>query len=417
MVCAGIALGEGYDVIALTIDYNQRHRAELDAAHAIAARLALRHIVLPLDLRAFGGSALTADIEVPKGGSGKGIPVTYVPARNTIFLSLALGLAEASGARHLFIGVNALDYSGYPDCRPDFIAKFQELADLATKAGVEGQGFTIHAPLQHLSKAEIALEAQRLGLDAGLSHSCYDPLPDGRHCGRCDACLLRSRGFSRGGPSRPNRLRMTYSVKECFLTLQGEGIQSGQRAVFLRFAGCNLWSGRELDRATAQCSFCDTDFVGTDGEGGGKFAEAEMLAAHVEKLWGRGPERRLVVITGGEPMLQLDVALVDALHSRGFRVSVETNGTLPATAGIDWICVSPKAGTKVVQRSGDELKLVWPQEGIEPSELEQWDFDHFLVQPMDCEARSEAIEAAIELAMDSPKWRLTLQAHKIVGLP
>ena len=200
------------------------------------------------------------------------------------------------------------------------------------------------------------------------------------------------------------------------MTLQGEGVQSGSRAVFLRFAGCNLWSGREEDRAGAQCSFCDTDFVGTDGEGGGKFTGAEALAEHVERLWGPSDERRLVVITGGEPMLQLDTALVDALHARRFRVAVETNGTLTATPGIDWICVSPKAGTEVVQRSGDELKLVWPQEGIEPAELEQWDFDHFLVQPMDCEARQEAVDAAVRLAMERPKWRLSLQAHKVVGL-
>ena len=159
---------------------------------------------------------------------------------------------------------------------------------------------------------------------------------------------------------------MTYAVKECFLTLQGEGVQSGSRAVFLRFAGCNLWTGREQDRAGAQCRFCDTDFVGIDGQGGGKFRAAEDLASHAEAIWGAGTERRLVVITGGEPMLQLDGALVDALHERGFRVAVETNGTLPAVAGLDWICVSPKAGTEVVQREGNELKLVWPQEGIDP---------------------------------------------------
>jgi 7-cyano-7-deazaguanine synthase len=196
MVVAAVAHEQGFSVHALTIDYNQRHRAELEAARRIAAKLADRHIVLPLDLRAFGGSALTSEIEVPKEGVRPGIPVTYVPARNTIFLSLALGLAEASGARDLFIGVNALDYSGYPDCRPEFVAEFAKLANLATKAGVEGDPFTIHAPLQHMTKAEIALEAQRLGLDAGLSHSCYDPLPDGRHCGRCDACRLRAKGFS-----------------------------------------------------------------------------------------------------------------------------------------------------------------------------------------------------------------------------
>ena len=210
---------------------------------------------------------------------------------------------------------------------------------------------------------------------------------------------------------------MSYAVKECFLTLQGEGAQAGSRAVFLRFAGCNLWSGREQDRESAECRFCDTDFVGTDGRGGGKFRNADELAAHVEALWGPAPEQRLVVITGGEPMLQLDPALVDALHARGFRIAVETNGTLPATAGIDWICVSPKAGTEVVQRSGNELKLVWPQDGIEPAELEHWAFDHFIVQPMDCEALADAIDASIELAMDRPKWRLGLQAHKVVGLP
>jgi 7-carboxy-7-deazaguanine synthase (Cx14CxxC type) len=210
---------------------------------------------------------------------------------------------------------------------------------------------------------------------------------------------------------------MTYAVKECFLTLQGEGVQAGSRAVFLRFSGCNLWSGREQDRETAQCRFCDTDFVGTDGKGGGKFGSADALASRIASLWGEGADQRLVVITGGEPMLQLDNALLQALHGRGFRVAVETNGTLPALAGLDWICVSPKAGTSVVQRSGNELKLVWPQEGVDPAELETWSFDHFLVQPMDCKARSEAVKAAIALAMERPKWRLSLQAHKVVGLP
>jgi 7-carboxy-7-deazaguanine synthase (Cx14CxxC type) len=210
---------------------------------------------------------------------------------------------------------------------------------------------------------------------------------------------------------------MSYAVKECFLTLQGEGVQAGSRAVFLRFAGCNLWSGREQDRAGAVCNFCDTDFVGTDGEGGGKFASAEALAGQIERLWGEGRDERLVVITGGEPMLQLDAALVEALHARGFRVAMESNGTLPAAAGLDWLCVSPKAGSEVVQRSGDELKLVWPQEGIDPAELERWDFTHFLVQPMDCAGGEAAVEAAIALAMARPRWRLTLQAHKLVGLP
>ena len=205
MVCAALAREQGFEVVALTVDYGQRHRIELEAAKAIAGDLAARHVVLELDLRAFGGSALTADIAVPKDGVEADIPVTYVPARNTIFLSLALGLAEASGANHIFIGVNALDYSGYPDCRPEFIAAFRDLAQMATRMGVEGEGIAIHAPLQHMSKADIAREADRLGLDAGISHSCYDPLPDGRHCGRCDACRLRSKGFEEAGIEDPTR--------------------------------------------------------------------------------------------------------------------------------------------------------------------------------------------------------------------
>ena len=203
MVCAALAREAGYSVIALTVDYNQRHRVELEAANAIAAQLADRHVVLPLDLRAFGGSALTSDIAVPKDGVGEGIPVTYVPARNTIFLSLALGLAEASGACDIFIGVNALDYSGYPDCRPAFVAEFEKLANLATKAGVEGDRISIRTPLLDMSKADIAREAQRLGLDAALSHSCYDPSPDGLACGECDACRLRAKGFAEAGIEDP----------------------------------------------------------------------------------------------------------------------------------------------------------------------------------------------------------------------
>jgi 7-carboxy-7-deazaguanine synthase (Cx14CxxC type) len=208
---------------------------------------------------------------------------------------------------------------------------------------------------------------------------------------------------------------MSYAVKEIFLTLQGEGMQAGRRAVFLRFAGCNLWTGREQDRAKASCTFCDTDFVGTDGENGGRY-EAEALVAQVETIWGEG-DRRLVVITGGEPMLQLDAPLIDALHQRGFEVAVETNGTLPAPAGLDWICVSPKAGTDVVQRSGNELKLVWPQQGINPEILAGWSFDHFLIQPMDCAERHAASAAAIDFVLKNPRWRLSLQTHKLLGLP
>ena len=208
---------------------------------------------------------------------------------------------------------------------------------------------------------------------------------------------------------------MTYAVKEMFLTLQGEGMQAGRRAVFLRMAGCNLWSGREADRARAQCRFCDTDFVGTDGENGGRY-EAGALADRAAALWGEG-DRPLVVITGGEPTLQLDAALIDALHAAGFEIAIETNGTLPAPAGIDWICVSPKAGTEIVQRRGNELKLVWPQAGIDPAELLGWDFDHFLIQPMDCVDAAAARAAAIDYVMRHPRWALSLQTHKLLGLP
>ena len=204
MVVAGLAREAGYRLLALTIDYNQRHRIELQAAARIAAHLgAERHVVLPLDLTRFGGSALTDDIAVPKAGVGEGIPVTYVPARNTIFLSLCLGWAEAAGARDLFIGVNALDYSGYPDCRPEFVRAFEDMANLATKAGVEGDRFTVHTPLMAMTKADISREAARLGLDAAMSWTCYDPTPAGEHCGACDSCRLRARGFAEAGLPDP----------------------------------------------------------------------------------------------------------------------------------------------------------------------------------------------------------------------
>jgi len=214
MISAASAREQGYRVLALSVDYNQRHRVELAAARRVANVLgAERHIILPLDLSAFGGSALTDVIAVPKDGvgteEGGGSPVTYGPARNTIFLSLALGWAEAAGARDLFIGVNALDYSGYPDCRPEFIAAFEGLAEIATKAGVEGQRFKIHAPLQHMTKADIVREGQRLGVDMGLSWSCYDPAPGGVHCGTCDSCRLRSKGFEDAGIPDPT----VYAVR------------------------------------------------------------------------------------------------------------------------------------------------------------------------------------------------------------
>ncbi len=209
---------------------------------------------------------------------------------------------------------------------------------------------------------------------------------------------------------------MSFAVKEIFLTLQGEGLNAGRRAVFLRFAGCNLWSGREEDRAGAQCTFCDTDFVGMDGEEGGRY-ELAALVAKVDALWGDVGGDKLVVMTGGEPMLQVTDALVDALHGTGFEVAMETNGTLPAAPGIDWITVSPKAGTEVVQRSGQELKLVWPQPGVDPEAFRGWDFDHFLIQPMDSAQREAARDAAIRYVVEHPGWRLSVQTHKMIGIP
>ena len=212
---------------------------------------------------------------------------------------------------------------------------------------------------------------------------------------------------------------MSYAVKEMFLTLQGEGVNAGRRAVFVRFAGCNLWSGREQDRATAVCRFCDTDFVGTDGEGGGRFADAAALAEAAAGFWGEGREERFCVLTGGEPMLQVDDALVDALHAAGFFIAIESNGTLAVHPGIDWVCISPKAGSEVVQRSGDELKLVWPQPGTDVDALEAWDFAHLLAQPLDtgsAEGNAASEAEVIALVMARPRWRLTLQAHKRLGL-
>ena len=210
---------------------------------------------------------------------------------------------------------------------------------------------------------------------------------------------------------------MTYAVKEIYLTLQGEGAQTGARAVFLRFTGCNLWSGREADRAIAQCQFCDTDFVGTDGPGGGRFETASDLAAAVVETWGPEPAHRLVVITGGEPTLQLDPPLIDTLHAYQFRIAVESNGTISAPPGIDWLTISPKAGTHVVQRRGHELKLVYPQPDLPPHAVAHWAFNQFYLQPMDGPDRAANIQAAALYCLANPGWRLSLQTHKLIGLP
>ena len=211
---------------------------------------------------------------------------------------------------------------------------------------------------------------------------------------------------------------MSYAVKEIFYTLQGEGANTGSPAVFLRFAGCNLWSGREEDRASAVCRFCDTDFVGTDGPGGGRFAGADSLADAVLAVWPAGFEsHRFVVCTGGEPLLQLDEHLIDALHIRRFRVAVETNGTQPVPHGVDWVCVSPKAGAPLVVERGNELKLVYPQAGAEPEHYEALDFPHFFLQPMDGPDRARNTELAVAYCRAHPRWRLSLQTHKLIGIP
>ena len=210
---------------------------------------------------------------------------------------------------------------------------------------------------------------------------------------------------------------MTYSVKEIFLTLQGEGGQAGRAAVFCRFSGCNLWSGREIDRAGSACTFCDTDFVGTDGEGGGKFAGPEALAAAVDAAWTGEIANKLVVCTGGEPLLQLDAPLISALKARGFEVAVESNGTVLAPPGLDWICVSPKADNAVVQTVGQELKLVWPQAGVDPARFEGLDFERFYLQPMDGQDQAANTAACVAYCLAHPRWRLSVQTHKYLGLP
>jgi len=210
---------------------------------------------------------------------------------------------------------------------------------------------------------------------------------------------------------------VSYAVKEMFLTLQGEGGQAGRAAVFCRFSGCNLWSGREADRASAVCTFCDTDFVGVDGDGGGRFATPDALAEAVAALWTGGPDHRWVVCTGGEPLLQLDGPLIEAMHGRGFRIAVETNGVLEAPPGLDWICVSPKANTALAQTRGQELKLVFPQRGVDPQRFVDLDFERFFLQPMDGPDRAANTQAAVAYCLTHPQWRLSLQTHKFIGLP
>jgi 7-carboxy-7-deazaguanine synthase (Cx14CxxC type) len=210
---------------------------------------------------------------------------------------------------------------------------------------------------------------------------------------------------------------MAYIVKEIYPTLQGEGANTGRAAVLCRFAGCNLWSGREKDRATATCTFCDTQFLGTDGPNGGRFATAAELADTVASVWGEGSDERFVVCTGGEPLLQLDADLISRLHEHGFRIAIETNGTILAPAGVDWVCVSPKAGAPMRLRSGDELKIVYPQQGLDPCDYEHLSFEHFFLQPMDCGPSEDHVPATVDYCRRHPRWRISLQTHKLLGIP
>ena len=316
-----IAKDEGFAPYALSFRYGQRHEAELEAAarvaDAIGVEAARDRGRRPEHVRRLGAHRRDrrpqAAQRTPRWRDG--IPVTYVPARNTVFLSFALAWAEVLEADDIFIGVNALDYSGYPDCRPEYIQAFEQMANLATKAAVEGrQRLQIHAPLIDLTKAQIIQRGLELGVDYGLTHSCYDPDSEGRACGTLRLLPASPQGLPRSRHPGPDQLpgalrssRMTYTVKEIFYTLQGEGTHAGRPAVFCRFSGCNLWTGREEDRATAICNFCDTDFVGV-GPDGGKFRSADDLADAVASRWpsSNGHGQRFVVCTGGEPLLQLD---------------------------------------------------------------------------------------------------------------
>ena len=358
--CLAWALDRFQHVETIAFDYGQNHRVELAVRGAFlaalraaypawATKLGGDHVIDMGLLATISDTALTHDraIEMTEAG----LPNTFVPGRNLMFFTTAAAVAYRRGARHLVGGMCETDYSGYPDCRDDTLKALQ----VALTLGLDRRT-TVHTPLMWLDKAATWAMAQRLGGAALVemivehTHTCYRGVRDRRHdwgygCDDCPACELRKGDGNALSPT--GRRAVTYSVKEVFYTLQGEGANAGRPAVFCRFAGCNLWSGREADRAQAMCQFCDTDFVGTDGPGGGKFANAAALAAHVDEFWPAAPGgRKLVVCTGGEPALQIDAALVDALHGHGFEIAIETNGTLALPAGIDWICVSPRPATR-----------------------------------------------------------------------
>jgi 7-carboxy-7-deazaguanine synthase (Cx14CxxC type)/queuosine biosynthesis protein QueC len=439
-VCLAWALQRWGRVETVGFDYGQRHAVEMTARQAVragllerfpdwAARLGPDHV---LDLRGFGAvaqSALTEERAIEM--TERGLPSTFVPGRNLAFFVNAAALADRRGLTRLVGGMCETDYSGYPDCRRDTLDAMERALNL----GME-QGFVIDTPLMRLTKAQTWALAQRLGgaplveLIREETHTCYLGDRAAVTTGATAAVPARpascARGDTRNGSPRAGRpwtsrhdlqRPMTYSIKEIFLTLQGEGGQAGRAAVFCRFSGCNLWSGREQDRAGAVCTFCDTDFVGTDGQGGGRFAVAADLAGAVARAWGPATEGRMVVITGGEPLLQLDAPLVEALHGAGFRIAVETNGTLAAPEGIDWLCVSPKADAPLAQTSGQELKLAFPQPGVDPARFEGLDFEAFYLQPIDGPEREANTRAAIAYCLAHPRWRLSVQTHKYLGIP
>ena len=443
--CLAWALERYGHVETLGFDYGQRHRVELDcrgrfrdALHGLfptwGARLGDDHV---LDLSVLGGmseTAMTREIEIEARTNG--LPNTFVPGRNLMFLTFAAALAYRRGLKMLIGGMCETDFSGYPDCRDDTLKALQ----VALNLGMDRR-FVVETPLMWLDKAATWQLAQTLGGDALVelvrveTHTCYlggrtELHAWGFGCGTCPACQLRMRGYARfrhatrarftattsGGTGQEGG-RMSYAVKEIFYTLQGEGANAGRPAVFCRFAGCNLWSGREADRAAAVCQFCDTDFVGTDGELGGKYRAAAELAALVASLWPAGEGRRFVVCTGGEPLLQLDAVLIDALHAHDFEIAIETNGSLPVPPGIDWVCVSPKMGAPLVVTRGNELKVVMPQADQPFDTYQQLDFEHFLVQPMDGPSRDINTRLAIDWCKRHPRWRLSMQTHKYLMIP
>ena len=426
--CLAWALDRYARVETVGFDYGQRHHVEMQARLTVRDAFATRFPQWAerlgedrvLDIASFGRvaeSALTADRAIE--ADARGLPTTFVPGRNLVFFVYAAALADRRGAHALVGGMCETDFSGYPDCRP-------------RHAGRHGAGAAAGhgAPLPHRDAADAAHQGRDLGAgaparrrrpggadpdgDAHLLPRRPNAPPLGRRLRRLPR--LRAARPRMGRLAARGRASVTYAAKELFLTLQGEGGQAGRAAVFLRFAGCNLWSGREQDRAAAACTFCDTDFVGVDGPGGGRFASPDALADAAAALW-RGEGSRLVVCTGGEPLLQLDPPLIVALHARGFEVAVETNGTLPAPPGLDWICVSPKGAQPVVQTTGHELKLVFPQAEAPPERFAALAFERLLLQPMDGPERERNTRAAIAYCLTHPRWRLSVQTHKMLGIP